>query len=279
MDIGDDEMNPVAFTIFNYDVKWYSVLILIGILISYLFINHESSKFGISKDFITNLLFWTIIFGILGARLYYCIFNWSYYSKHIGEIFKIWEGGLAIHGGIIVGGLTLILYCKKYKVSSLRLLDIVAPCLLFSQALGRWGNFFNQEAYGVSTTLQKLQSMKIVPDFVIYGMYIDGVYYTPTFYYESLWCLLGVIIIIIVRHLKYTRIGFQTSIYLMWYSIGRFVIEGYRTDSLMLGYFKAAQVVSVILFIVGLVIFLLQLRKPKLEDMYNSGEKIEVVHF
>lgn len=279
MDIGDDEMNPVAFTIFNYDVKWYSVLILIGILISYLFINHESSKFGISKDFITNLLFWTIIFGILGARLYYCIFNWSYYSKHIGEIFKIWEGGLAIHGGIILGGLTLILYCKKYKVSSLRLLDIVAPCLLFSQALGRWGNFFNQEAYGVSTTLQKLQSIKIVPDFVIYGMYIDGVYYTPTFYYESLWCLLGVIIIIIVRHLKYTRIGFQTSIYLMWYSIGRFVIEGYRTDSLMLGYFKAAQVVSVILFIVGLVIFLLQLRKPKLEDMYNSGEKIEVVHF
>lgn len=272
-------MNPVAFTIFNYDVKWYSVLILIGILISYLFINHESSKFGISKDFITNLLFWTIIFGILGARLYYCIFNWSYYSKHIGEIFKIWEGGLAIHGGIILGGLTLILYCKKYKVSSLIMLDIISPCLLFSQALGRWGNFFNQEAYGVSTTLQKLQSIKIVPDFVIYGMYIDGVYYTPTFYYESLWCLLGVIIIIIVRHLKYTRIGFQTSIYLMWYSIGRFVIEGYRTDSLMLGYFKVAQVVSVILFIVGLVIFLLQLRKPKLEDMYNSGEKIEVVHF
>ena len=272
-------MNPVAFTIFNYDVKWYSVLILIGILISYLFINHESSKFGISKDFITNLLFWTIIFGILGARLYYCIFNWSYYSKHIGEIFKIWKGGLAIHGGIILGGLTLILYCKKYKVSSLIMLDIISPCLLFSQALGRWGNFFNQEAYGVSTTLHKLQSMKIVPDFVIYGMYIDGVYYTPTFYYESLWCLLGVIIIIIVRHLKYTRIGFQTSIYLMWYSIGRFVIEGYRTDSLMLGYFKAAQVVSVILFIVGLVIFLLQLRKPKLEDMYNSGEKIEVVHF
>ena len=272
-------MSPVAFTIFNYDIKWYSVLILIGILISYLFINHESSKFGISKDFITNLLFWTIIFGILGARLYYCIFNWSYYSKHISEIFKIWEGGLAIHGGIIVGGLTLILYCKKYKVSSLRLLDIVAPCLLFSQALGRWGNFFNQEAYGVATTLQKLQSIKIVPDFIIYGMYIDGVYYTPTFYYESLWCLLGVIVIIIVRHLKYTRIGFQASIYLMWYSIGRFVIEGYRTDSLMLGYFKAAQVVSVILFIVGLVIFLLQLRKPKLEDMYNSGEKIEVVHF
>ena len=154
-------MNPIAFTIFNYDVKWYSVLILSGILISYLFINHESSKFGISKDFITNLLFWTIIFGILGARLYYCIFNWSYYSKHISEIFKIWEGGLAIHGGIIVGGLTLILYCKKYKVSSLRLLDIVAPCLLFSQALGRWGNFFNQEAYGVATTLQKLQSIKI----------------------------------------------------------------------------------------------------------------------
>ncbi len=271
-------MNPIAFTLFGYDIKWYSVLILIGILISYIFINIESNKFKISKDFITNLLFWTIIFGILGARLYYCIFNWSYYSKHIGEIFKIWEGGLAIHGGIILGGLTLILYCKKYKVSSLIMLDIISPCLLFSQALGRWGNFFNQEAYGVSTTLQKLQSLKI-PDFIIQGMYIDGVYYTPTFFYESLWCLLGVIILIVIRHLKYTRIGYQVSFYLMWYSVGRFVIESFRTDSLMLGYFKVAQIVSVVLFIVGLVIFLIQTGKPKLEEMYNSKEKIEVVHF
>ena len=271
-------MNPVAFTIFNYDIKWYSVFILLGILISYLLISHESKKFDISKDFITNLLFWTIIMGIIGARLYFCIFHWNYYSQNIGEIFKIWEGGLAIHGGILFGGLTLILYCKKYKVSSLRMLDIVAPCLLLSQALGRWGNFFNQEAYGVATTLEKLQSLKI-PNFIIQGMYIDGIYYTPTFFYESLWCLLGLIIIMVIRYLKYTRIGYQVSFYLMWYSVGRFVIESYRTDSLMLGYFKVAQIVSIILFIVGLVIFLLQLRKPKLEELYNSKEKIEVVNF
>ena len=153
------------------------------------------------------------------------------------------------------------------------------PCLLFSQALGRWGNFFNQEAYGVATTLEKLQSLKIIPNFVIYGMNINGVYYTPTFYFESLWCLLGVIVILIVRKLKYTRIGFQTGIYFMWYSVGRFIIESFRTDSLMLGYFKVAQIVSIILFIVGLVILLVQLKKPKLEDMYNSGEKVEIKNF
>lgn len=271
-------MNPVAFRIFNYDVKWYSVLILLGILISYLYINHESEKFNISKDFITNLVFWTVIFGIIGARLYFCIFHWDYYGKHISEIFKVWEGGLAIHGGIILGGLTIILYCKKYKASALRMLDIVVPCLLFSQALGRWGNFFNQEAYGVSTTLEKLQSLHI-PNFIIRGMYINGTYYTPTFFYESIWCLLGVIIILIVRKLKYTRIGYQTSIYLMWYSLGRFFIESYRTDSLMLGYFKVAQIVSVILFIVGLVVFLVQFRKPKLQELYNSDEKVEIVNF
>ncbi len=272
-------MNPVAFTIFGLSIKWYSVFIFCGIVISYILITSECKKFGIPKDFVTNLLFWTIIMGIIGARLYYVIFNWGYYSSHLGEIFKIWEGGLAIHGGIILGGLTVLLYCKKYKVSSLRILDIIAPCLLFSQALGRWGNFFNQEAYGVATTLEKLQSLKIIPNFVIYGMNINGVYYTPTFYFESLWCLLGVIVILIVRKLKYTRIGFQTGIYFMWYSVGRFIIESFRTDSLMLGYFKVAQIVSIILFIVGLVIFLIQLKKPKLEDMYNSGEKVEIKNF
>lgn len=272
-------MNPVIISIFGYDIKWYSVLILLGILISYLFINHEAKKFSIPKDFITNLLFWTIIMGIIGARLYFCIFHFDYYKNHIGEIFKIWEGGLAIHGGIILGGITLILYSKKYKVSALRMLDIVSPCLLFSQALGRWGNFFNSEAYGVATTYTKLKSLKIIPEFVIQGMKIDGVFYTPTFYFESLWCLLGVIIILIVRKLKYTRIGFQVSIYLMWYSIGRFFIEGYRTDSLMLGYFRVARIVSIIFFVIGFVTFLIQLRKPRLEDMYNSKEKIEVINF
>ena len=121
--------------------------------------------------------------------------------------------------------------------------------------------------------------MKIIPEFVIYGMNIDGVYYTPTFYYESLWCLLGFIIILLIRKLKYIRLGQQIGTYLMWYSIGRFFIESLRTDSLMIGYFKAAQIASILLFIIGLVMVLLQMRKPKLEMLYNTEEQIEIVNF
>lgn len=273
-------MNPVAFTIFSIDVKWYSVFILVGIIIAWILIRSEARKFNISSDFITNLLFWTIIMGIIGARLYYIIFNWSYYSNHLNEIYRIWEGGLAIHGGIILGGLTLIMYCRKYKVSTFRMLDICAPYLLFAQALGRWGNFFNSEAYGAATTLEHLKSIKIIPEFVIYGMNINGTYYTPAFYYESLWCLLGVVLILIIRKFKYTRLGWQVGFYLMWYGLGRFFIESSRTDSLMLGYIKVAQLVSIILFVVGLIIILIQARKPKLEDMYNiNKDNVEVVSF
>ena len=272
-------MNPIAFKLFNFEIKWYSVLILIGIIVAWIFVNKESKKFKIKSDFVTNLLFWTIIMGIIGARLYYVLFNFDYYKENIGEIFKIWEGGLAIHGGIILGGLTLILYSRKYKVSALRMFDISAPYLLLAQAIGRWGNFFNTEAYGSATTYYTLKNMKIVPEFVINGMKINGTYYIPAFYFESLWCLLGVVIILIIRRLKYIRIGQQVGFYLIWYSIGRFFIESERTDSLMLGYFKAAQVLSIILFLVGLVIILVQSRKPKLECLYNTKEKVEVVNF
>ncbi len=270
-------MNPYAVQIGNFGITWYSLFILTGIILAYIFIRSEAKKFNLKGDFITNLVFWTVIVGIIGARAYYVIFNWSYYSTHVSEIFKVWEGGLAIHGGLLAGLIVMIIYCKRHKVSVLRMLDISAPFILLAQALGRWGNFFNSEAYGVATTFEKLKAMKFIPDFVIYGMNIDGVYYTPTFYYESLWCLLGVIVILLVRRLKYIRLGQQIGIYLMWYSAGRFFIESLRTDSLMLGYFKAAQIMSVILFIVGIVLVLLQIRKPKLEYLYNKKEDIEVL--
>ena len=263
----------------SIEIKFYSLFILAGIILAWIFIKGEAKRFNISSDFITNLLFWTIIMGIIGARAYYVIFNWDYYGNNISEIFKIWEGGLAIHGGILFGGLTLIFYCKKYKISALRMMDISAPYLLLAQALGRWGNFFNQEAHGMATTYEHLKSLKFIPDFVIYGMNINGTYYTPTFYYESLWCLLGVIIILIIRRLKRLRVGTQAGVYLMWYSLGRFFIESSRTDSLMLGNLKMAQIVSIVLFLMGLIIILIQARKPKLEDMYNTSENIEVVNF
>ncbi len=272
-------MNPVAFTIGGFSITWYSIIILAGVIIAWIFITGESKRFGIKSDFVVNLLFWTILMGILGARIYYVVFKWSYYSKHISEIFKVWEGGLAIHGGILFGLITLILYCRKYKISALRMLDIAAPYVLFAQALGRWGNFFNKEAYGTMTTLENLRNLKFIPDFVIFGMNINGNYYTPTFYYESLWCLLGFIILVIFRRFKYIRVGQTVGLYFIWYSIGRFYIESLRLDSLMLGNFKVAQLVSAALFVIGLIIILVQSRKPKLEDMYNNKEKVEVVNF
>lgn len=272
-------MNPNAIEIFGIGIKWYSIFILTGIIIAWIFIQGDAKKFGIGKDFLTNLIFWTVIFGIIGARAYYVIFNWSYYSEHLSEIWHIWEGGLAIHGGLLAGCIVIVFYCKKYKTSALRILDIAAPYLLLAQAIGRWGNFFNREAYGVATTYEHLKDIIIIPDFIIYGMNIDGVYYTPTFYYESLWCLLGFIVILAIRKFKYLRLGQQIGTYMMWYSFGRFFIESFRTDSLMLGYFKVAQIVSIILFIVGLIIVLLQIRKPKLEMLYNVNEEIEIVSF
>ena len=272
-------MNPYVIEIFGVGIKWYSLFILVGIILAWIFINNEARKFEIKKEFLLNLIFWVIIFGLIGARLYFVIFHWDYYSLHLNEILHVWEGGLAIHGGLIAGSLVTVLYCRKYKVSSLRMLDIAAPFVLLAQAIGRWGNFFNAEAFGPATTYEHLKSLKIIPEFVIYGMHIDGLYRTPTFYYESLWCLLGVIVILIVRKLKYTRLGQQVGVYLMWYSLGRFFIESLRTDSLMLGYFKVAQIVSIILFIVGIILYVLPIRRPKLENLYKTEEKIEIVNF
>ena len=270
-------MNPVIVTLGSFELRWYSVLILVGALLALFLIEKEAKRFGINKEFVFNMLFWGIIFGFIGARLYYVLFEWSYYSSHISEIFKIWEGGLAIHGGIIAALLTIIVYTKKYKVRTIRYLDFICVPVLLAQAIGRWGNFFNSEAHGPVTTLAHLQSLHI-PSFIIEGMKIDGIYYTPTFLYESIWCLIGFIIILIVRRLKITKVGQPFALYLMWYGLGRFVIESMRTDSLMLGGFKIAQIVSVIMVIVGLVIIMITGRKGRYEDLYDQDEN-EVVRF
>ena len=166
-------------------IKWYSILMLIALIIGIFMINKEANRFKISDNFITNLLFWTIILGIIGARLYYVIFEWDYYSIHPNEIIKIWEGGLAIHGGILFGALFIIFYTAKYKVKTFKITDIFVPALLLGQSIGRWGNFFNKEAHGPQTTLEFLEKLNL-PQFIIDGMYINGVYYHPTFLYESL---------------------------------------------------------------------------------------------
>ena len=226
-----------------------------------------------------NLCFWTVIFAFIGSRLYYVIFNWSYYQNNLLEILQVWKGGLAIHGAILFGLITIICYTKKYQVRTLKFTDIIAPSLILGQAIGRWGNFFNGEAHGAATTLEALQKLRL-PEFIIKGMNIDGAYYVPSFFYESLWCLLGFIALLIIRRLKYLKVGQLTGIYFMWYSVGRFFIEAGRTDSLMLGTFKMAQVISVVLFLVGLVMVVVKGNNgDKLDNLYNEIGNEEDIRF
>lgn len=267
-----NSMNPVALNVFGFEVRWYSLLILIGVLIAFFSIMREAKKFNISGDFIFNMFFWTIIIGILGARLYFVIFNWGWFGSHISEIWQIWRGGLAIHGGIIFGLITISIYCRKYNIRTLKIIDMIVVPLILAQAIGRWGNFFNNEACGPASTLNHLQSLHI-PMFIINGMEGNGVYYTPTFFYESLWCILGFIILLVAKKFRFLKIGQLTSIYLIWYGIGRFLIEALRTDPLTFLGFKMAQIVSLIMILIGVVLFINGLRKEKFEDLYNEEGK------
>ena len=265
-------MNPVMFMIGDFEIRWYSLFILIGVILAYSYFEYEGSKYKLSKDFIFNLTFWTVIFGLVGARIYYVIFNWSLYSHDLLSILKFWEGGLAIHGGIFAGLLTILLYCKKYKIKLIQITDYVVPGLILAQAIGRWGNFFNSEAHGAATTMALLKDKLIpIPQFVIDGMNIGGTYYEPTFYYESLWCILGFIVLLVIKSRKKLKIGTLTGTYLMWYSFGRFFIESSRTDSLMLGGLKMAQVVSILLFVIGLIIVVLNIKKSSFDDNYHEN--------
>ena len=141
-------MSKIAISMGPITITWYSICILLGIILAGIIINKEAKRSNIPATFITNLIFWCVVFGIIGARIYYVLFNLDYYSSYPIEIIKIWNGGLAIHGGMIAGLITLIIYCKKYKVNGLKMLDIAAPGLILAQAIGRWGNFFNAEAHG-----------------------------------------------------------------------------------------------------------------------------------
>ena len=267
-------MNPEIFSIGSFSIRWYSVLILTGIIVAILLAEKESKKFKFDKDFIFDLAFWVVIFGICGARLYYVIFNFSLYKDNLLDVFKVWNGGLAIHGGIIAGLISLLIYCKVKKVKPFRVTDIAVPSLIIAQAIGRWGNFFNSEAHGPVTTLANLKEL-CIPQFIIDGMKIGGIYYHPTFYYESLWCVLGFIVLILVRKLyKSLKCGQLTCIYLMWYGVGRLFIESLRTDSLMIGGLKVAQLVSIGMIIIGFIFFVYLCFNKLREGKYYDKEEM-----
>ena len=258
-------MSKIALSLGPLSITWYSICILLGVIVAGIIINTEAKKFNISPSFVTNLIFWVVIFGIAGARVYYVLFNLDYYSVSPIEAIKVWNGGLAIHGGIIAGLITVLWYCKKYDVNPLRMLDIAAPGVLIAQAIGRWGNFFNAEAHGGVVTKAFLENLHL-PKFIIKGMYINGNYYHPTFLYESIFCTIGFVIILILRRMKWIKQGNVFSIYLIWYGTLRFFIESLRTDSLMLFNFKTAQIISIIMIIIGIYLII----RPYIRRNYDK---------
>lgn len=266
---GVQPLDPVAIQIGSIFVKWYGVIIASAVVIALLLALSEANKRKMDKEIIVDLLIWAIPISIISARIYYVIFEWDFYKNNLGEIVKIWHGGIAIYGALIGAVLTAIIFSRIKKISFWQLADVVAPSLIIAQAIGRWGNFMNQEAHGAETTRSFLESLHL-PDFIINQMYIDGAYYQPTFLYESLWNVLGFIVLLIIRRTKIRR-GELFLGYVIWYSFGRFFIEGMRTDSLMWGDFRVSQVLSLLLIVlsIGIIIY----RRMKMNPPYYMEDK------
>ena len=247
----------------SLSIAWYAILIITGAFIAYKIGQHNFKKMGYNKDILSDYFFGLLIIGIIGARIWYVIFMWDeLYASNPIEIIMFRHGGLAIQGGIITGLIFSWWYFKKHNIDFLVAGDAIMPGVLIAQALGRWGNFFNQEAYGSAVSLDFLQSLHL-PQFIIDGMFIDGNYYIPTFFIESVWCFIGFIIMIVLRRKKFMKIGYLTSFYLVWYGIERFFVEGMRTDSLMFFSLRIAQLVSLVMIIIGILLFIYSLRKSK----------------
>ena len=264
-------IDPVAFDIFGWPIRWYGIFIGAAILLALTFASRDFRRKGWDEEFILDAAVWTILIGFIGSRAYYVLFELDYYLQNPGEILQIWNGGIAIYGGVIAGGLTLYLYAKSKKMDPLFVTDTVAPYLLLAQAIGRWGNFVNQEAHGEEVRLEFLQDTLHLPQFIVDGMHINGAYYHPTFLYESVWSILGVVVLLFVRSRNKTlRIGDTTLLYLIWYSFGRFFIEGLRTDSLWWGPFRVSQVLAAVLFIGALLIFAARRMNDKYYEYYSE---------
>ena len=268
-------VNRVLFTIGPFTIYWYSFLILVAVLIGYHIALNYCKKINFNSNSIIDMSLFLVLWSVIGARLYYVIFNYSAFEDDFLGIFQVWRGGLAIYGGIIGGVLYILYYCLKKHINFVKMLDIFSLSLLLGQASGRWGNFFNGEAYGNATTYEALKGLHL-PMFIIQGMKIDGVYYQPTFLYESVWCLVGVIFLYRIRKKYSNQVGRQISFYLMWYGFGRFFIEGLRQDSLYLGSLKISQVVSVICFIGGLIwtIYIWKKNHIKINEVTTSDGRI-----
>jgi len=246
-------LDPVFLQLGPIAIHWYGLIIGVGAILALFLAVKESERRGLHKDTFVDLILYAVPIAILSARAYYVIFKWDYYSQHPEQIIKIWEGGLAIHGALIGSVITALVFAKKRGLSFWKIADIAAPSILLGQAIGRWGNFMNQEAHGGPVTREFLEGL-FLPEFIINQMYINGQYYHPTFLYESIWNLVGVVLLLLLRRVNLRR-GEMFLSYVIWYSIGRFFIEGMRTDSLMLtDTLRIAQVISIVLVLVAIAI-------------------------
>jgi phosphatidylglycerol:prolipoprotein diacylglycerol transferase len=235
------------FGIEGFNIAWYGVIIGCGMIIATTIAAWRASQKGYKSDLILDFILFAIPVGIVCARMYYVAFEWEYYAQNLIKIFAIREGGLAIYGGVLGGIATAVVFCKYHKFSLIKLLDFVMPSLLLGQAIGRWGNFTNQEAFGNLITDPNLQ-------FFPYGVYIEHLeeWHQATFFYESMANLTLFILMMIVAH-KAKKDGWMLAMYFMGYGCIRFFIEGLRADSLyLIPGVRVSQVLSVILVIIGL---------------------------
>lgn len=259
------------FDVFGIQIYWYGIIIATGLMLGVIYGSLNSKRLGISADKLLNCVIAGVITGIIGARLYFVLFQWDYYSAHLDKILAINEGGLAIYGGIIgalAGGLIV---GKKEKMNIPALLDVAAMGFLIGQGIGRWGNFFNQEAYGTATELP----WRMVSEGT------NGIAVHPCFLYESVWCLLGALLLHIFSHTKMRKYhGQMALIYMVWYGLERTFVEGLRTDSLYIPNteLRVSQILSAVIAVTGLVI-LIVLYKKNYEKLVTYEDEIKLAKF
>ncbi|MBG9982673.1 prolipoprotein diacylglyceryl transferase [Aerococcaceae bacterium DSM 111020] len=267
-------LNPIAFELGPFSIRWYAIIIVIAIILGDFLIRREGQRKGYDEDTLFDLIFPALLFGGIGARLYYVLFRLDYYLANPSEIIAIWHGGMAIYGFVIGAGLTLIYLCRKKNINVVENFDIIAPTLLLGQAIGRWANFMNQEAHGGPVSRLFLEKLHL-PGWLIEQMNIQGTYYHPTFLYESIWSFVGFFLLIYIRRKKQFALeGEIIAGYAIWYGLGRVWIEGMRTDSLYLGPLRISQWVSALFIIVGLV-FIVYRRLHSTNIPYYTDNRYE----
>ena len=267
---------PILLEIGPLVIRWYGLLIASAVLIGVTLSQYLAKRRGVNPELLGDLAIWLILFAIPAARIYYVLFEWQEYAQRPEDIIAIWKGGIAIHGAIIGGTLGTIIFSRLNRVSLWQLLDLVAPSVILGQAIGRWGNFFNSEAYGKPTNLP--WKLYIAPRYRPFEL-LNSEYFHPTFLYESLWNI-GVFFVLLslffwgLKNRNRLKIGTLAGVYLIAYSLGRVWIEWLRTDSLMLGPLKAAQVVSLSAIALGLLILAwLYLFKRPLPDVVSPRKR------